>query len=70
MNSERIHQSRASLPVDSETKALLTRLTRDDEMWDEFSERIVVPEEPIRIGAWSHEAGDRREESNRDSRND
>ena len=36
---------------------------------DELLERIVVPEEPIKIGAWSHEEADRAEESIRDPRN-
>ena len=36
---------------------------------DELLERIVVPEERIKIGAWSHEEADRAEESIRDPRN-
>ena len=60
--------SRTSIPVDSETKERLSRLKLDDETWDEFLERVAVPEEPIEPGAWSDEEAERAKESIRKSR--
>ena len=51
-------------------EAPLTRPTRGDETWDEFSERIAVPEQPLEADVWSNEEADRAEESIRDSRSD
>ena len=60
--------SRTSIPVDSETKERLSRLKRNDETWDEFLQRVAVPEEPIEAGAWSDEEAERAKESIRNSR--
>ena len=60
--------SRTSIPVDSETKERLSRLKRNDETWDEFLERVAVPEELIEAGAWSDEEAERAKESIRKSR--
>ena len=60
--------SRTSIPVGSATKQRLNRLKRDDETWDEFLERVVMPEQPIEAGAWSDEKADRAKESIRKSR--
>lgn len=60
--------SRTSIPVDSDTKERLDRLKLDDETWDEFLERVVMPERPIEPGVWSDEKADRAKESIRKSR--
>lgn len=41
VNSQQIHVSRTSIPLDSETKERLSEVKRDDETWDEFLLRIV-----------------------------
>ena len=60
--------SRTSIPVDSDTKERLDQLKLNDETWDEFLERVAMPEEPIEAGVWSDEKADRAKESIRKSR--
>ncbi|AQL43579.1 hypothetical protein BV210_13125 [Halorientalis sp. IM1011] len=57
-----------SIRVSDETKALLERLKRDDETFDELLHRIASEEEPIRAGAWSDQEGERAKERIRESR--
>ena len=57
-----------SLRVSEETKAILERLKREDETFDELLERLATDEQPIHIGAWSEEQADRAREAIQRSR--
>ena len=48
-----------SLRVSEETKAILERLKREDETFDELLERLAKSEQPIDVGAWSEERANR-----------
>ncbi|QDX41297.1 antitoxin VapB family protein [Salarchaeum sp. JOR-1] len=48
-----------TLRVSDDTKALLERLKRDDETFDELLERLAQSEKPINVGAWSEDQADR-----------
>lgn len=57
-----------SIRVSDETKALLERLKRDDETFDELLHRLASDEQPINVGAWSSEKADRAREAVEESR--
>lgn len=44
-----------SIRVSEETKAILERLKREDETFDELLERLAKSDKPIDIGSWSEE---------------
>ncbi|MDR5656005.1 antitoxin VapB family protein [Halodesulfurarchaeum sp. HSR-GB] len=57
-----------SLRVSEETKAILERLKREDETFDELLARLATNEQPINVGAWSEEQADRAREAVKRSR--
>ena len=52
-----------SIRVSDDTKAILERLKRDDETFDDLLRRLASEEEPINIGAWSEAEADRAREA-------
>lgn len=60
--------SRASIPVDPETKERLDALKPDDETWDEFLTRITSDEETMTAGAWADEEAEEAMERLREGR--
>ncbi|AOW79358.1 hypothetical protein HTSR_0151 [Halodesulfurarchaeum formicicum] len=57
-----------SLRVSEETKAILERLKREDETFDELLARLATNEQPINVGAWSEEQADHAREAVKRSR--
>lgn len=57
-----------SIRVTDETKSKLSRLKRDEETWDEFLSRLADEENPINVGSWSDDEGDRAREAVKRSR--
>jgi len=57
-----------SIRVTDETKALLERLKRDDETFDDLLHRLASEEEPIDVGSWSSEKADRARDAIDESR--
>lgn len=52
-----------SIRISDDTKALLERLKREDETFDNLLERLALSEEPIEIGAWNEEEADHAREA-------
>jgi predicted CopG family antitoxin len=57
-----------SIRVSDDTKAMLERLKREDETFDDLLERLALSEKPIEIGAWSKEEADQAREAVKRSR--
>lgn len=60
--------SKASIPVDEDTKRLLQELKPADESWDAFLRRTTLAEEPIEKGFLSEDGSDAVREEIRNSR--
>ena len=57
-----------SIRVSDETKALLERLKREDETFDDLLHRLASEEKPVDVGSWSSEKADRARDAIDESR--
>jgi predicted CopG family antitoxin len=60
--------SRASIPVDAETKQRLRERKRDDETFDDFLRRVALADERIEAGAWTDAEAEAAKEAIRNAR--